>query len=99
MNIYDFKMRLQTIVGQSPDTYRAVDIVAEACAQMLALKIDPISMGEVLTQAANIAVEENDTGDRFLRFLRMQENISRRTREYFDDPDVRERLGLPKSGA
>lgn len=94
MEVYAFKKRLQSIVGQQPDQYRAVDLVGALCKNMADLGLDPVHVAGVLSEAARLVVE-HQAPQCFLRYLEMEETINRRVRSIYDDPEVRKEDGIP----
>lgn len=91
--MFTFKKSLQNMSGQSPDKYRAVEAIGDACAKLWPHHIDVVDVAEVLTAAAELYVMEFAPND-LLPFLEMEENSNRRIRELYSHPDVRKSLGI-----
>ena len=81
--------------GQSPDKYRAVEAIGDACATLWPTHTDVVDVAMVLSAAADLYVQEFAPRD-LPAYLEMQENSARRLRELYDHPDVRRTLGIDR---
>jgi hypothetical protein len=93
MDVFTFKKRLQLMSGQSPDKYRAVEAIGDACAKLWPDHTDVVDIAMVLSAAADLYVQEFAPND-LLPFMEMQENSARRLRELYAHPDARRTLGI-----
>lgn len=93
MDVFTFKKSLQLMSGQSPDKYRAVEAIGDACAKLWPSHIDAVDIAVVLRAAAELYVIEFSPND-LLPYLEMEENSARRLRALYDTPEARSTLGI-----
>lgn len=84
-NIYRFKKRLQSVVGNNAADYRAVEAVGDACKQMHDEGVEPYDAGIVLLLAAMRVVFSGESYEEYGHFGKFVEQTGQRAVRLADD--------------